>query len=523
MTVKSKASAANGDIAGLLRARNPLIWVQSVEWARVERALIDIAASANFEPRFVDVAAGITDATGRPLMQSGDPQACLDFIANDTRRAVYILRDFHAFLDPVTVAKMKNTIRAIRTADASTTRAMVVLSPKNEIPVEIGRIPTVQYPLPERPEILRSLADFVAVLPETSKSAGNIRANVTAMLETPGTRDAVVDATIGLTLQEAENAFAKSMVSAGKLDVALIGAEKKRVISGVPGLTWYDPDPRGLDGIGGLDALKSWLCSRKVAFSAKARAFGLPSPKGLVLVGPPGTGKSLTAKCIATAFGVPLIRVDLGGAKSKYVGESEQNIRRALEIAEACAPCVLWCDEIEKALAGATGQQGDGGVSTDQLGTLLSFMQETKAPIFVVATANDVSSLPPELLRKGRFDEIFFVDLPNASEREACVKVTLATYGRDVSTVDCTEVARATAGFTGAEIAALVPDALFTAYADNERALTTSDLTNAASNTVPLSKTAGEKIDALRQWAKGRARPASTVEVANTRGPMFDL
>jgi SpoVK/Ycf46/Vps4 family AAA+-type ATPase len=198
--------------------------------------------------------------------------------------------------------------------------------------------------------------------------------------------------------------------------------------------------------------------------------------------------------------------------QSKYVGESQTNLRSTLALIEAVAPCVVRIDEIEKALAGASGPQGDGGVAADALGTLLSWMQEHTAPVFLVATANDVRALPPELLRKGRFDELFFVDLPTQSERVEILAATLVSHGRTANGIDMMEIARTTDGFVGAEIAALVPDALFTAFADEERALTTDDLKTAAASVVPLSKTASERITALREWAKGRARPASLPE-----------
>ena len=274
-------------------------------------------------------------------------------------------------------------------------------------------------------------------------------------------------------------------------------------------LEWFDPHPAGLDGVGGLELLKDWLAKRRQAFSAKARAYGLPAPKGMLLVGVPGCGKSLTAKAVAAAWGMPLLRLDLGALKSKWVGDSEQNIRKALNVAETVSPCILWLDEIEKALAGATQGAADGGVSSDALGAVLQWMQDRAGSVFVVATANDVSSLPPELLRKGRFDEVFFVDLPTTSERVAITCAALREYDRDPATIDVDAVADATAEFTGAEISALIPDAMFSAFADAERALTTDDVLRAARATVPLAKTASEKIATLRAWATGRARPAS--------------
>jgi len=234
----------------------------------------------------------------------------------------------------------------------------------------------------------------------------------------------------------------------------------------------------------------------------------------VLLVGVPGCGKSLSAKAIAAAWAMPLLRLDMGALKSKWVGESEGNIRKALKVAETVAPCILWLDEIEKALGGATQGAADGGVSSDALGAILQWMQDRAGSVFVVATANDVSKLPPELLRKGRFDEVFFVDLPSMNERSAILRAALAEYGRDTSSIDVDAVAAATVEFTGAELSALVPDAMFAAFADLARPITTDDLISAARATVPLARTASDKITTLRQWAIGRARPASLPETA---------
>jgi SpoVK/Ycf46/Vps4 family AAA+-type ATPase len=307
-----------------------------------------------------------------------------------------------------------------------------------------------------------------------------------------------------------------------KIEPAIVSSEKKRVVGREKVLTWYDPDPRGLDAIGGLDIAKAWAVQRKLAFTKEARAYGLQSPKGVLFVGIPGTGKSLFAKCIATAWSQPLLRLDLGALQSKYVGESQANIRKALALAETIAPCVLWLDEIEKALAGSSGPQGDGGVSADALGAILSWMQDQKG-VFVIATSNDVSALPPELLRKGRFDELFFVDLPTRGERAEILRVALKQHGRDLPVNLLGSVVDATADFTGAEIAALVPDALFRAFADGAREITSEDILEAAKTCSPLAKTASEKIAKLRDWAKGRARRASTPETETVARKVRDI
>ena len=330
-----------------------------------------------------------------------------------------------------------------------------------------------------------------------------------------GTRDAAIDAAVGLTGEEAASCYARSIVQCRKIDPILVSKEKKRVIARERVLEWFDPLPGGLDAVGGLENLKTWLVARSAAYSPQARDYGLPAPKGAMLAGIPGCGKSLTAKAIATAWGVPLLRVDLGGLKSKFVGESESNLRKAFKVIEAIGRCVVWLDEIEKALQGATSGAADGGVSSDALGAILNWMQERSGEAFVIATANDVEGLPPELLRKGRFDEVWWVDLPTRVERLQILNAALNTHKRKLSSLDSKQhnnLLTATEGFTGSEIAALVPDALFAAFADGARELTARDLLDAAKTVVPLSKTAEEKLTRLRNWAKGRARPAGTPE-----------
>jgi SpoVK/Ycf46/Vps4 family AAA+-type ATPase len=373
----------------------------------------------------------------------------------------------------------------------------------------------IEWPLPDREEIAAILDAAINSLPEfetdkDGKPDPSKPIRSLAML-TNGARDAAVDAAIGLSGEEAAACYARSLVQMRRIDVATVAKEKQRVIAREGILEWIEPIPDGLSAVGGLENLKSWLLARKAAYSAKARAYGLPAPKGMFLVGVPGSGKSLLAKATATAWNVPLIRFDLGALKSKFVGESERNIRRALRVIEAIGRCVVWIDEIEKALQGATSGSSDGGVSSDALGTILSWMQERTSEAFVIATANDVTSLPPELLRKGRFDELWFCDLPTQEERVAILGATLRQYGRGDVEIDRQAVAAACAEFTGSEIAAIVPDSLFAGFADDSREITTEDLIASAKTVTPLAKTAAEKITTLRNWAVGRARLASAV------------
>lgn len=499
------ASQVNADITAHLRARDTLLWIVSREEQRVERALVAACGDAKYVTRYWDCATGISDAAGAPIAREAqDPNAALGWLRSQRTRIVLVMRDLHKWLDATMLRAVRSLARDLQSAKPEEARAICVLTPSAEVPPELPDACVIEYPLPDRAEVTRILDSTLGQLKE------EIRAGALA----DGDRDRAIDAAIGLTEMEISNCYAKSLVSTRRIDPTLVAGEKRRVIARERVLTWHDPDPRGLDAVGGLDALKAWLTARRAAFSPRARAFGLPAPKGMLLVGVPGTGKSLTAKAVATAWQMPLLRLDMGALRSKFVGDSEANIRKALKVAEAVSPCVLWCDEIDKALAGASGPAGDGGVAADALGTVLSWMQERQGSVFVVATANDVRGLPPELLRKGRFDELWWVDLPTQREREAIVVAAMLARGRGSEELDVRAVAAACEGFTGAEIDALVPDALFTAFADGERAVSTDDLTTAAKTVVPLAKTAGERLDALREWAKGRARYASTPEAA---------
>lgn len=501
------------DVAALLRARNPLLWIVSREEARAESYLFEAAATAGYIARTWDVAQGFMDMDGKapPFggIDTADPSVAFRTIIarsqNNLERGVWIMRDLPVWLSGLTGAatcrQLRNLARALPSTPRDNAQAIIIMSPTAELPPELaGHATVIEWPLPDRQEIAAILDDAIAGLPEGLREGAAQN----------GTRDAAIDAAIGLTGNEAAGCYAKSLVQLKRIDPTVVAREKRRVIAREGMLEWYDPIPGGLDAVGGLDVLKGWLASRKNAYSAKAREYGLPAPRGALLVGVPGCGKSLTAKAIATAWGVPLLRLDLGGLKSKFVGESEGNLRKAFDVIAAIGRCVVWLDEIEKALAGATQGAADGGVSSDALGAVLSWMQERQGEAFVIATSNDVTALPPELLRKGRFDELWFVDLPTMAERVEIVRASLKAHGRGTVKVDVAKVAGACENFTGSEIAALVPDALYTAFAEKAREITTADLMTAAGAVVPLAKTAADKIGKLREWSVGRARPATS-------------
>lgn len=517
--MKTRSQETAADVAALLRARNPLLWIVTREEARVESYLIEAAASAGYVPRTWDVGQGVADLAGNVLpIASVDPSETLTTIGNCAKsarggRGVWILRDLPPWLVGITgvttCRQVRNLARLLPGVPRENAQALIVITPSSDIPPELaGHATVIDWPLPDRNEIAAILGAAIDALPDEIKEQASPN----------GTRDAAIDAAVGLSGEEAAACYARSLVQLRRIDPATVAREKKRVIARERVLEWFDPIQGGLEAVGGLEQLKAWLVSRRLAYSAQARSYGLPAPRGALLVGVPGCGKSLTAKAIATAWQIPLLRVDLGALRSKFVGESESNLRRAFATIEAIGRCVVWLDEIEKALAGATQGAADGGVSADALGSILSWMQERAGEAFIIATANDVTSLPPELLRKGRFDEIWWVDLPTYRERVEITKAALASHRRGEADVDLARIAAASEGFTGSEIAALVPDALFTAFADSEREITTEDLLAAAKTVAPLSKTMAAKIEALRSWADGRARPASD-QTQDTRAP----
>jgi ATP-dependent 26S proteasome regulatory subunit len=518
MPTKSQTQAA--DISALLRARNPLLWVITREEARAERYLIEAAASAGYATKTWDVAQGIADISGVvEQADRADPDAILgEITARATGKApggrtLWILRDLAPWLSGPggvsTQRRLRNLARLLPGVGLDRAQAIVVLSAGGDVPPELaGHTTVIDWPLPDRAEIADILDAAIASLPaDLAKQAIN------------GNRDAAIDAATGLTGEEAAACYARSLVQLRKIDVKTIANEKKRVIARERVLEWHDPLPGGLEQVGGLDNLKTWLKGRAKAYSPAAREFGLPAPKGALLVGVPGCGKTLFAKACATARNVPLLRWDIGALKSKFVGESETNLRKAFKTIEAIGPCVVLIDEIEKALQGATSGSADGGVSADALGAILSWMQDRTGDAFVIATANDVASLPPELLRKGRFDEVWFIDLPNPTERVAVLEAALRARGRDPKTLglDWSALTAITEGFTGSEIDSLVPDALFVAFDQGAREITTEDLLAAASTVAPLSRMADGKITKLREWAQGRARPASASQKASER------
>lgn len=368
-----------------------------------------------------------------------------------------------------------------------------------KLPVELEKYVTVvNIPLPDRIDLAKTLS-------QVEKDSG--------LTITSSLRNRLIDAALGMTVMEADLAFCLAVVKdrLKESSVETVSAEKEQIIR-KSGILDYFPKNESLKDVGGMNNLKDWLLKRQKAYDKRARDWGLQEPKGLLLLGVPGCGKSLTAKSIASCWEMPLLRLDIGKVFQDLVGSSEGNIRKAIATAEAVAPCVLWIDEIEKGLSGVQSSGAtDGGVTSRIFSTILTWMQEKTSPVFVVATANNINLLPPELLRKGRFDEIFFVDLPNKEERKNIFAIHLTKRHQNINNFAMESLARDSEGFNGAEIEECVKEAMFDAYITNpERPkLTTKFIINAIKKTVPLAVTMKEQILSIRLWAKTRAKNAS--------------
>jgi SpoVK/Ycf46/Vps4 family AAA+-type ATPase len=327
----------------------------------------------------------------------------------------------------------------------------------------------------------------------------------------------VVRAALGLTRRQADAVFRRAIQDDNEFtedDLDRIAAQKRQIIA-QSGVLEFVEQREDLRSVGGLDGLKGWLRQRQSAFSERARAYGLPQPKGMFLLGVQGCGKSLVSKAIASYWHMPLLRLDVGALFSSYIGKTEENLRNSLRVAESIAPCALWVDEIEKGFAGVSGSgSADAGTSARVFGSFITWMQEKSKPVFVVATANSIEHLPPELLRKGRFDEIFFVDLPTPRERLDILRIHIERRGRQARRYDLERLAHASEGFSGAELEQAIVAAMYRAFPE-EREFTTADLLQAIAETVPLSRTMADKLSHLRSWAGQRARWATTRVVAS--------
>ena len=478
----------------LIRSRTPILWIRSLEEERVESLLEQAARRLGNRPLlrwdFVDGLRGAPNREGEAARNPMAALAALDPLPTG-QEAILLLRDFHRYCEDAGVCRrLRNLAGTLR----QSARTLVITAPNWQLPAELDDSVTVlELPLPDAQEISQLLSSIAQACGEPLE---------------PAVLDQLSDACHGLSAQRVRQLAARALARRGRLsadDLAEVLEEKRQAIAKTE-LLEYCPTEATPADIGGLDALKHWLEQRRLAFSEEARRYGLPLPRGVLLVGPQGTGKSLTAKAIAHSWGMPLLRLDVGRLFAGLVGASEARTREMIQRAEAMAPCVLWIDEIDKGFGGDS--RSDGGTSQRVLGTVLTWMAEKTSAVFVVATANAVERLPGELLRKGRFDEIFLLDLPSGDERRAILDLQLRRR-RPEHQLPLDVLVDRTAGFSGAELEQTVIEAMHLAFAE-DRDFSEADLVAAASQVVPLSRTAREQLEQLQAWARGgRARPAS--------------
>lgn len=506
------------ELETLIRARYPIIYIVTSEELRVQKVVAEMARKRGkkafewaYSTGVVPIGTSIQSQKNKNT-PSKDPLMALDQVIEQVDPAVFLFKDLHPFLTKNNFAVIRK-LKDIAIQLKSSFKTIILVSSVMEIPAELDKEVTVlNFPLPGKEELGALLDGIVADV----KAIKQVQID----LDEAG-REKLLQAAMGLTVSEAENVFAKIIVQEERLSadhVHEVFAEKQQVIR-KSGLLEYYATSESFSHVGGLSLLKDWLEKRTIAFSDEARKFGLPPPKGILMLGVQGCGKSLCAKAVSSLWQLPLLRFDMGRMFNSLVGSSEENVRRAVRVAESVAPAVLWVDEIDKAFAGSQSSGStDGGTTARVFGTFLTWLSEKTAPVFVVATANDISHLPPELMRKGRLDEIFFVDLPQHEERADIFRIHLAKRNRLPETFDLASLAEASNDFSGAEIEEAVISAMYDAFYAN-REVTTADILNGVGQTVPLARTMDEHISRLRAWANGRARNASVAVAEPVEAP----
>ncbi len=489
------------EISILIQAQYPLIYLVTSEEERTERAISMIAQAKSQQRRvFVwTVTHGIVEyGQSRHITQHNtvSSEAALQWVIQQKEAGIYIFKDLHPFIDsPVTTRWLRDAIASFK----GTQKTIILMSPVQTVPIELEKeVVVLDYPLPDLTELNQVLSHQL----EQTKTRRT----------TTETREKLLKAALGLTHDEAEKVYRKAQVKAGRLteaEVDIVLSEKKQLIRR-NGILEYIEEDETIDSVGGLEELKRWLKQRSNAFTERAREYGLPQPKGMLILGVPGCGKSLIAKTTSRLWGLPLLRLDMGRVyDGSMVGRSEANLRNALKTAESISPAILFIDELDKSFAGTSGSSdSDGGTSSRIFGSFLTWMQEKTSPVFVMATANRVERLPGEFLRKGRFDEIFFVDLPTPEERQQIFNIHLSKRRRDIARFDIEQLAKVSDGFSGAEIEQALIAAMYEAFAQ-DREFTQLDIIAAIKATLPLSRTMTEQVTALRDWARQRARPAA--------------
>jgi len=518
----------------LIDSSTPIVVMETVEESRAVRLVRFACSALNLAAFEWTIATGLARSGGNPaaptiengafppggyragevndfaenakaLYDSRDPAKMLANLEGISIEAAFILKDLHRHMDdPVVVRRLRDVGQKF----ATNRRTVILTAPKISIPPELASlVEFLELPLPDR-QRLRQIIDEVLV--RISKTH-----TLQRRLEPAGI-DAMADNLRGLTEEESERAISQALVTRYALcpeTVTDVLEAKKALLRRSEMLEFVEVSDT-LATIGGLDNLKHFLAQRRGSWEEPARAFGLDPPRGVIILGVQGCGKSMCARAIAGEWKLPLVKFDTAAVYDKYIGETEKRIQKVFQVAEGLAPCVLWIDELEKVFAGSgpDSASADAGVSSRLLASFLSWMQDRKAPVFVAATCNNVSALPPELIRKGRFDELFFVDLPNQAERRQILAIQLTRRKRNPAEFDLDRIAAAARGYSGAEIESVIQTALYSAYSQKQQ-LANAHLLDAIRATVPLSTTRAEEIEALREWAAKRAVPASVAEV----------
>ena len=499
-----------------VQAGYPVLYLLTAEESRADLAVIDVCKKVKRNLKVWTHTDGLTSPIDDKYKDSAaaDPILGLTNIIKDTEPTIYVFRDLHKFFH---VPKVLRLLRDHATNFKQQKKTLIITSPVNQLPPELDRdITLIEFDLPSKEEIGKTL-DFLAI--QNKKAVGEINEDE---------KEAIVQAAMGLTLNEAENAFSKAFVEKSvdknKLSVARLVMKEKATAVKKNGILEFFEAKEQISDIGGLENLKAWLEMRKKAFTKAAREFGLPMPRGIVLAGLPGCGKSLTAKAASNMLGLDMIRFDIGRVFAGLVGQSEANLRSALQTIDALGNVVVWIDEMEKAFAGmGKGGSQDSGVGDRVFGGIITWMNEKKGGAFIVATVNRIDNLPDELLRKGRFDEIFYVGLPNETERKEIFKIQVAKVKRNVKVLDMDELVKASKGFSGAEIEQAIVSGLYTAFSRGTD-LQSDYVLSVFLNTKPLSVSRESQLKAMAKWAEENATYASKVEEGSKQaGRVLDI
>jgi ATP-dependent 26S proteasome regulatory subunit len=483
----------------LVNSRHPIITVETQEEERLEQLLFNVAEELAVPLYTWSVTTGLAKAHGAPIYNTDSPEQALANVALIQGDAIFLLKDFARYCDNDRVCRR---VRELAEKFRAERRSIVITAAALQLPADLhGDSVPFQLGLPTADELLPGVKGVLAEMNRTQQ--------IPVALDLAGMTQ-LAQNLVGLPQEEAMRALRMSILARRRMDAGLLEAvlDAKRDALRSDGLLETVRRDASFADVAGLRRLREWIVKRKSALTPEGRRFGLEPPKGILITGVQGCGKSLAARSVAGEWGYEMARLDAGALYDKFIGESEKKLQKALELAQKLAPMVLWIDEIEKAFASA-GSSGDAdaGLSQRLLATLLTWMQDRESGVFLAATSNNISALPPEMLRKGRFDEIFFVDLPSAEVRSALFVLHLKKRGRDAASFDLATLTTASEGFSGAEIEQAIVAGLYTAFAQKQQ-LSTDILVTEIRGTQPLSVTRAEDIQAIRDWAKTRAVPA---------------